>query len=119
MWSTRLQQRLMRPCDKPNLYCCKIHLGFSKHQHSAPTHKPAQKIGWLVQGRAVEQEPIEIGYSSARPLHLSLWARQTDAGEILLLACSTGLPLPTLQPLCRSYSDESNRSTSRCRACRP
>jgi hypothetical protein len=43
MWSTRLQQRLMRPRGKPNLdsvgprYAAAL-----KHQRGAPTHKPAR-----------------------------------------------------------------------------
>src|ERR1700688_3795289 len=32
---------------------------------------------------------------------------------------TVGFYAPTLQPLCRSYSDELNKSRSRCRACRP
>ena len=46
MWSTRLQQRLMRPRGKPNLdsvgprYAAAL-----KHQRGAPTRKPARNDG--------------------------------------------------------------------------
>ena len=91
MWSTRLQQRLTRLCDKPDLYLVipRFISALQNTRNSAPTHKPARKIGWLVQGRPVENKPIEIGYPAPKPLHLSLWATQTNAGEIILLVCST------------------------------